>query len=227
VSYATVDELAAALRVRATPENQATLQACLDAATLEIDHDIDRPLDEEVIPSSVWTFSTATGAADPGAGSLRMNKSNPQAVSSLYVSGVDADGVDHAETIALGATGDYARLYDDPSRWVQFTLTGDVIDHGTWFEVPVSRSSGSADPIALSDGMALTVVGMRVTPLMLHELALANRVNIARGVEWFKAQDAAFGVIGSDQTGTLTAPRDGFNRHAYALSPLKRQWGIA
>jgi hypothetical protein len=56
---------------------------------------------------------------------------------------------------------------------------------------------------------------------------LANRVNILRAVEWAKANDAAFGVIGFDQTGALQAPRDGFNRHAYTLTPLKQRWGIA
>lgn len=109
MAYATVEELAGALRIRANPENTPTLQACLDAAAAEIDHDTDR-------------------------------------------------------------------FADDP--------------------IP------EGDP-------------------------LANRVNIVRAVEWFKANDAAFGVIGFDQTGALTAPRDGFNRHAYALTPLKEQWGIA
>ena len=109
MSYATVDQLAAALRIRVTAENTATLQACLDAAAAEIDHDVDR-------------------------------------------------------------------LPDDP--------------------VP------AGDP-------------------------LANRVNLLRGVEWWKANDAAFGVIGFDQTGALQAPRDGFNRHAYTLTPLKQQWGLA
>ena len=108
-AYATVDELAAALRIRVTPENTATLQACLDSAAAEIDHDVDRFADEPIPPGN----------------------------------------------------------------------------------------------------------------------ALANRVNILRGVEWWKAQDAAFGVIGFDQTGVLTSPRDGFNRHAYTLTPLKQQWGIA
>lgn len=109
MAYATADELAAALRIRVTPDNQDALQACLDAAAQEIDHEVDR-LDDDPIP--------------------------------------DGD-------------------------------------------------------------------------------ALANRVNILRAVEWFKAQDAAFGVIGYDQTGALTAPRDAFNRHAFTLTPLKEQWGIA
>lgn len=55
---------------------------------------------------------------------------------------------------------------------------------------------------------------------------LANRVNILRGVEWYKANDAAFGVIGVSDTGTLQAPRNTFRRHAVALGPHKQQFGI-
>ena len=42
MAYATVDELARALRIRVTPENTEGLQACLDAAAVEIEHDVDR-----------------------------------------------------------------------------------------------------------------------------------------------------------------------------------------
>ena len=52
-------------------------------------------------------------------------------------------------------------------------------------------------------------------------------MNVLRGVEWWKANDAAFGVIGFDDTGALQAPRDGFARHAATLNPLKQQWGVA
>src|SRR5580765_6730260 len=106
MAYATVDELASALRVRVSAENTPSLQACLDAAASEIDHTIN-----------------AVTPIDPGA-------------------------------------------------------------------------------------------------------ALANRVNIVRGVEWWKANDAAFGVIGYDDTGALQAPRNGFRRHAASLIPLKQQWGV-
>jgi hypothetical protein len=107
MAYATVDELAAALRIQVTAANQVSLQACLDAAAIEIDDALDR--------------------IDPV----------------------------------------------DP-----------------------------ADP-------------------------LLNRVNLMRGVEWFKANDAAFGVIGVSDTGTLTAPRNTFNRHAIALLPRKQLFGIS
>jgi len=112
-AYATIDELAAALRIRVTETNTDGLQACLDAASVEIDHEVD------------WKTQPAQPIADP-----------------------DVD-------------------------------------------------------------------------------ALLNRVNIARGVEWFKANDAAFGVVGFDESGALQTPPDAFARHAQALTPLKQQWGIA
>lgn len=56
---------------------------------------------------------------------------------------------------------------------------------------------------------------------------LAHMVAIARGVEWFKANDAAYGVVGFDATGVLAAPRDGFARHAADLIPLVQSFGIA
>jgi len=108
MAYATVEQLAKALRGRVTPENTDDLQRCLDAAALEIDTAVDR-------------------------------------------------------------------LPDDP------------ID--------------PADPLACS-------------------------VNIARGCEWYKANDVVFGAGGFDQTGQLTPP-DGFAfRYGAALSPLKRSAGV-
>jgi hypothetical protein len=56
---------------------------------------------------------------------------------------------------------------------------------------------------------------------------LAHMVCIARGVEWFKVNDSAYGVIGFDATGVLAAPRDGFARHAANLVPLVQSFGIA
>lgn len=57
--------------------------------------------------------------------------------------------------------------------------------------------------------------------------ALLNRVNVLRGVEWYKSNDAAFGVIGFNETGALQAPRDGFARHGRTLTPRKEKWGVA
>lgn len=59
------------------------------------------------------------------------------------------------------------------------------------------------------------------------QLALVNRVTVLRAVEWWKANDAAFGLIGTAELGQLRAPRDGFDRHRLTLFSLKVQWGVA
>jgi hypothetical protein len=51
-------------------------------------------------------------------------------------------------------------------------------------------------------------------------------VNLMRGVEWWKANDAAFGFLGSGED-ALRLPRSTFARHAAALTPARRAWGIA
>jgi hypothetical protein len=52
-------------------------------------------------------------------------------------------------------------------------------------------------------------------------------VNVARGLEWYKANDSAFGAVGFADVGVLAAPSDPFARHARTLIPLKSQFGIA
>jgi hypothetical protein len=115
MAYATVDELAGALRLTVTPGNTAALQRCLDAAAREIDDTVDAF--PPVAPDPPWT-----------------------------------------------PAGD--------------------------------------------------------------DLALVKTVNILRGVEWWKSNDAAFGVMGFADTGALKLPRSTFARHAAELLPVKQQWGI-
>lgn len=67
----------------------------------------------------------------------------------------------------------------------------------------------------------------RVDVLPPELLPLAEQVNVARGVEWWKANDAAFGGVGFPDTGILAVPRDPFARHAATLIPAKQLFGIA
>jgi hypothetical protein len=53
------------------------------------------------------------------------------------------------------------------------------------------------------------------------------RCNVDRAVEWYKAADAAYGMIGFDQIGVLRAPTDGFARHGYSIIRHKQQWAVA
>ena len=60
------------------------------------------------------------------------------------------------------------------------------------------------------------------------ELQLAAQVNLARAEELWKQMKAPWGVIGLEsEFGATRIARDTFERHAQALAPLKREWGIA
>jgi hypothetical protein len=231
VAYATVDELAAALRVSVTAGNTAKLQSCLDAAAAEINHDIDLALEEGTVhPPAPYLFSTSTLATDPGPGRVRYNKANTPPTSMLYIDPLDANGVDHTAGLQEATTSDVIEFADAVNFdiWERFQLTDPAISNTGWFTLPVGFLSASTEKLDRTEGNDLAVLTLRPARLLPPlELALAKEVNILRGVEWYKSNQAAFGVIGFDETGALQAPRDGFARHAYTLSPLKKQWGIA
>jgi hypothetical protein len=51
--------------------------------------------------------------------------------------------------------------------------------------------------------------------------ALVVRTNVNRAVEWWKAPATYNGGVGIVDTGTLVAPKSGFERHWAALMPLR------
>lgn len=75
-----------------------------------------------------------------------------------------------------------------------------------------AKGVDSADPVYVAQSL---------------DSALGHQTVLMRAVEWFKANDAAFGVIGVDSVGALRAPTDGFGRHADALLPLRERFGLA
>ena len=227
MAYATVDELAAALRISVTAANTPVLQSCLDAAALEIDDAIDRRLDAGAVPAAAYLFSTATQAADPGPGFLRLDKTSAAAAGHLYVDNLDADGTAQPGWVDA-QTADVVVISDAATtgQWQRFDLTGPAVDKTGWFDLPVNRTQVSPTPPTFAQATRLTVVGLRPTVLHAQQLALAKRVNVLRGVEWWKSADAAWGVLGFADTGALRLPRATFARHAATLLPLKDQWGI-
>lgn len=67
----------------------------------------------------------------------------------------------------------------------------------------------------------------RTTALPDPAPATVVRCNVNRAVEWFKAADAAYGIVGYEQVGLLHAPKDGFARHAVTITRWKQSWGVA
>ena len=66
MAYATIDELAVALRITVTAANQAGLQACLDAAAFEIDDAMDRLTDTRSTPPTRSPTGSTSCAGSSG-----------------------------------------------------------------------------------------------------------------------------------------------------------------
>lgn len=64
-------------------------------------------------------------------------------------------------------------------------------------------------------------------PIVWPPQGMLTRTNVNRAVEWWKAPATYNGGVGFVETGVLTAPQSGFERHAAALLPYKQKWGIA
>lgn len=62
-----------------------------------------------------------------------------------------------------------------------------------------------------------TALGLE-TPLDIAG-ELIHTVALARGVEWYKANDAALGVLGYNDSGVLTPPASTFDRWAAVIVP--------
>jgi hypothetical protein len=224
MAYATVDELAAALRIAVTPANTAALQSCLDAAALQIDTVIDRA-DSDVVPSATWAFTASTATTNPGTGAIGLNKNSLPAVTELHLSSVDHDGIDRSAGIALVSPVSRLFLSEPTGEWAEMTVTGPPVNNTGWFTVPAVNSATSTIVPTFAAGELLTVRAVSPSPLLAKELALAKRANIVRGVEWWKANDAARDVIVSPPPGQGKKTVVG---HAAAdLLPLKQRWGVA
>jgi hypothetical protein len=90
-------------------------------------------------------------------------------------------------------------------------------------EAALQRCLDAAD----AECLAAVDPDLVVNPLAIEEQPLYDSVVLQRSVEWWKANDAAFGIVGTAEVGGLRAPKDGFDRHYTVLAPLKQQWGCA
>jgi hypothetical protein len=84
---------------------------------------------------------------------------------------------------------------------------------------------------ACCDAAALEIVDAIDAPdpasLPAVDDPLCQRVNLLRSLEFWKSNDAIWGVAGFAETGVVRTPRDGFARHALVLMPHKQGFGVA
>jgi len=79
---------------------------------------------------------------------------------------------------------------------------------------------------ACLDAAALEIDAALDADAALPPNPLLNRVNILRGVEWWKANDAAFGAPAGGGA-PLLVPPSSFAKLSATLTPLKTSFGVA
>ena len=109
------------------------------------------------------------------------------------------------------------------------TLTAPVTaaELATILQVNATSNADSLDRVlAAAYGEIVSETGR--TDFAGWELELVEQVNLARAEELWKQMKAPWGLIGLDsEIGATRIARDTFERHAHALAPLKRSWGVA
>lgn len=108
-----------------------------------------------------YSFSTATAAADPGAGKLRFDNATPADVTKLFVDDLGASGGNLGGWLAgMGASTSVQKgllvvQAGSTAAPLVFRLTGAPIDRAGYYELPVTRLAGTALP---ADGASLTLL---------------------------------------------------------------------
>jgi hypothetical protein len=152
------------------------------------------------------TYSTTTTAADPGAGTVRMNNLVMPSVTAIYIDNTDAtgatittwlDGLDDSDSAIRG----YLRFQEatDPANYAEFAVNGAVVDSTGYRTVPVTPISSSG---AWSNGDTLVATFYRSGSAGTATIADGNKGDVT--------------VSGSGSVWEITA--------ATPLADLKTKW---
>lgn len=97
--------------------------------------------------SGEWSFDTATGAADPGAGNLRYNNATPASVTAVYVDQFTDNGADAQNILAALASGDqiYIQQSGVAGNFLVLAVTS-VVDNTGWFTINGTISASGSLP---------------------------------------------------------------------------------
>ena len=108
-----------------------------------------------------YTFSATTAAADPGAGTIRLNHADVTLATALYISETDADAANQGPNLATWDDGAQAlkgllRIVkgNDTAVFVEYQVSGARVDGGAWntFNLTYLNHNGAIagdDPVVL------------------------------------------------------------------------------
>jgi len=180
-----------------------------------IDGDPSLLLDEEVIFNAglagprgnaagiKLAFSDTTSKADPGAGIWRADNATEGSITKLYVDNVDQYSVDITSFLdalddVTNAAGHAVIRFQntaDESVWIEFKVTGTVVDETGYRTVPVSYVAGALPTDGDVLGLTWSVSGEDGKPVG-YRLTFDDGTSDANpGAGAFRADNATFGSI--------------------------------
>src|SRR5262249_20338709 len=92
--------------------------------------------------SGVWNYKTTAGVADPGSGNLTPDVVGAPTI--LCFSRYTTSGADARNIFLTTQVGDVLLVQQktDATKWAKEQVRAAVVDHGTWFEVPITTLAG-------------------------------------------------------------------------------------
>ena len=109
-----------------------------------------------------YTWSTQTGAVDPGTGFIRANNLTLSAATQVYISETGSGSIPLAAVIATwdnGASVNKARIRifdpNTPANYFEFYVSGTLTDNGTWCTLPITYIANNG---SLANNLSILLV---------------------------------------------------------------------
>lgn len=147
----------------------------------------------QIVTAHLYEFDSSTVAADPGPGKFRLNNADPTLATFMYI-----DDTNLPAAIDLGSTlealNEHSQLYvgqlDDPDKTHLYSLTGDSVDSGGFWTLPISHNAGGVG--------GLFTAGNRCS--ILHSSNPPQATETVRGISEFGTEaETALGSTVSDR----------------------------
>ncbi len=109
-----------------------------------------------VVAGFKFKFSDAVTDSDPGAGFVRFNNATYASITQLYISDINADGIDVSNWLSALSSGTMIISSVDGAGLLNVSITGAAVDGTDYWKIPVSITVSSDDATFL-DGVDIGV----------------------------------------------------------------------
>ena len=109
-----------------------------------------------------WDWLTAAQSGAVLANKVGLNHDSPASATAIHIASRANGGIEYGAVLRGLHAGDLVSIWDvaDSSRWGRWNVTGDAIDNGTWFQIPVTAQAGmGGEPANNADVQVLLLAG--------------------------------------------------------------------